>query len=167
MASLMALAATACLSLWAPRHLSCLVLPKGRDTVRAGRQVSPQVPNRVVDAAKGLLNKVLPDVYVYTDHQKGASAGASPGYGVSLVAETTNGCLFGAEACGGPGQVPEDVGALAAKLLLAEVLTLPLSPPSPSFSAFGWGAGAGSSEVCAADAHSHFHYSTLLKVVSK
>ncbi len=79
-------------------------------------KVSPQVPNRVVDAAKGLLNKVLPDVYIYTDHQKGANAGASPGYGVSLVAETTNGGLFGAEACGGAGQVPEDVGAQAAKV---------------------------------------------------
>lgn len=80
-----------------------------------------QIPNRVVDAAKGLLNKVLPDVYVYTDHQKGASAGASAGYGVSLVAETTNGCLFGSEACGGAGQLPEDVGLVAAKLLLEEV----------------------------------------------
>jgi RNA 3'-terminal phosphate cyclase-like protein len=64
---------------------------------------------------------VLPDVYIYTDHQKGASAGLSPGFGVSLVAESTNGILFGAEACGGAGQVPEDVGLLAAKLLLEEV----------------------------------------------
>ena len=84
-------------------------------------KVSPQVPNRIVDASKGLLNKVLPDVYIYTDHQKGASAGLSPGFGVSLVAESTNGILFGAEACGGAGQVPEDVGLLAAKLLLEEV----------------------------------------------
>ena len=72
-----------------------------------------------MDAAKGVLNKVLPDVYIYTDHQKGASAGASPGYGVTLVAETTNGGLFGAEACGGAGQVPEEVGCLAAKVHLA------------------------------------------------
>ncbi|EKX45286.1 hypothetical protein GUITHDRAFT_87185 [Guillardia theta CCMP2712] len=84
-------------------------------------KVSPQVPNRVVDSAKSILNKVLPDVYVYTDHFKGNNAGNSSGYGVSLVAETTNGCLYGAEACAEGGQIPEDVGLIAAKRLLQEV----------------------------------------------
>jgi len=84
-------------------------------------KVSPQIPNRVVDAAKGILTKVLPDVYVYTDHYRGANAGLSSGYGLSLVAETTNGCLYGAEASAEPGGAAEDVGLLAAKVLLQEV----------------------------------------------
>jgi RNA 3'-terminal phosphate cyclase-like protein len=84
-------------------------------------KVSPQVPNRLVDAAKGVLLKVLPDVYVYTDHLRGDKAGNSSGFGVSLVAETTNGSLFGAEASAQPGQAPEEVGLSAAKLLLHEV----------------------------------------------
>ncbi|KAJ1483125.1 hypothetical protein T484DRAFT_2616214 [Baffinella frigidus] len=42
-------------------------------------------------------------------------------FGVSLVAETTNGCLYGAEASAQPGQAPEEVGLNAAKLLLHEV----------------------------------------------
>jgi RNA 3'-terminal phosphate cyclase-like protein len=45
----------------------------------------------------------------------------SPGYAVSLVAETTAGCLYSAEACAGAGTNPEDLGALAAKLLFEEI----------------------------------------------
>jgi hypothetical protein len=91
----------------------------------------------------GLLNKFLPDVFIYTDHFKGAEGGASPGYGVTLVAESTSGCLYGAQrstgkaagaavaadgtpapaAAGGAGapELPEDMGAEAAALLLDEV----------------------------------------------
>eukprot|EP00297_Palpitomonas_bilix_P013189 CAMPEP_0113888708 /NCGR_PEP_ID=MMETSP0780_2-20120614/13033_1 /TAXON_ID=652834 /ORGANISM="Palpitomonas bilix" /LENGTH=366 /DNA_ID=CAMNT_0000877609 /DNA_START=201 /DNA_END=1297 /DNA_ORIENTATION=- /assembly_acc=CAM_ASM_000599 len=54
-------------------------------------KVSPQVANRIVDATKGVLTRFLPDVYIYTDHYKGVDSGLSPGYGLSLVAETTSG----------------------------------------------------------------------------
>mmetsp|Transcript_41419 Transcript_41419/g.132298 ORF Transcript_41419/g.132298 Transcript_41419/m.132298 type:complete len:259 (+) Transcript_41419:173-949(+) len=54
-------------------------------------RVSPQTSNRMVDAARGILNKLLPDVYIFTDHVSGAEAGLSPGFGLSLVAETTSG----------------------------------------------------------------------------
>ncbi len=46
-----------------------------------------------------MLNQLLADVYVFTDHMSGPEAGASPGYGVMLVAETTAGRLISAEAC--------------------------------------------------------------------
>ncbi|KAJ3345523.1 hypothetical protein HDU83_004030 [Entophlyctis luteolus] len=60
-------------------------------------RISPQMANRVVDAARGLLSRYIPDVYLYTDVYKGAESGKSPGYGVSLVAETTTSCLYSAE----------------------------------------------------------------------
>ena len=105
-------------------------------------KVSPQIPNRLVDAARGLLNRVLPDTYIYTDHFKGARAGLCSGYGVSLVAETVGGCLYGAEAAAEPGQLPEDVGALAAKLLIQ--VECEMLYPGGACDGAGAGGGAGS-----------------------
>lgn len=82
--------------------------------------------------------QLLADVYIFTDHMTGPAAGRSPGYGITLVAETTSGRLLAAEAAaalerggGGAGGeaaapaeeevVPEDVGRRAAYLLLEEV----------------------------------------------
>eukprot|EP00798_Chlamydomonas_sp_ICE-L_P023245 gene23245-30469_t len=98
-------------------------------------KVSPQSTNRMVDGARGALNKLLADVYIFTDAVSGSSSGLSPGYGVTLVAETTSGCLISAEACatqggmipdgGGeeaePLVVPEDIGKAASQLLLEEI----------------------------------------------
>lgn len=38
-------------------------------------KVSPQTANRMVDTARGIFNNAIPDVYVYTDHCKGAMGG--------------------------------------------------------------------------------------------
>ena len=51
-------------------------------------RVSPSVPNRVVEATKGVLLKFIPDVYIYTDHFTGSKSGKSPGFGLTLSAET-------------------------------------------------------------------------------
>ena len=59
--------------------------------------MSPQTSNRMVDGARGVVNPLLADVYVFTDHMSGLEAGASPGYGIMLVAETTSGRLLAAE----------------------------------------------------------------------
>lgn len=51
----------------------------------------------------------------------------SPGFGITLVAETTNGAFLTAEACSNPKgsteppSVPEDIGKEAANLLLEEI----------------------------------------------
>uniref|UniRef100_A0A7N8XG75 RNA 3'-terminal phosphate cyclase-like protein n=1 Tax=Mastacembelus armatus TaxID=205130 RepID=A0A7N8XG75_9TELE len=89
-------------------------------------RVSPQMANRIVDSARGVLNHFLPDIYIYTDHMKGANSGKSPGFGLTLVAETLNGCFLSAEMTSTPqGQgdpvLPEDLGRNCAKLLLEEV----------------------------------------------
>ncbi|EMP30474.1 RNA 3'-terminal phosphate cyclase-like protein [Chelonia mydas] len=96
--------------------------PQRRYSVR----VSPQIANRIVDSARSILNKFIPDIYIYTDHMKGTSSGKSPGFGLSLVAETTNGTFLGAELASNPqGQgtavLPEELGLNCAKLLLEEI----------------------------------------------
>ncbi|NP_001079592.1 RNA terminal phosphate cyclase-like 1 L homeolog [Xenopus laevis] len=89
-------------------------------------RVSPQIGNRIVDAARGVLNRFLPDIYIHTDHLKGANSGKSPGFGLSLVAETTEGCFLSAELASNPqGEgstvLPEDLGRNCAMLLLEEI----------------------------------------------
>lgn len=89
-------------------------------------RVSPQMANRLVDSARSILNQLLPDIYIYTDHMKGANSGKSPGFGLTLVAETLDGCFLGAEMASTPqGQgdpvLPEDLGKSCAKRLLEEV----------------------------------------------
>jgi len=92
-------------------------------------RVSPQAANRMVDAARAPLNALLPDVYIFTDHRAGGAAGGSPGYGLALVAETTEGCVLSACACSRPraegaageADTPEAVGRRATAALLAEV----------------------------------------------
>jgi RNA 3'-terminal phosphate cyclase-like protein len=82
-------------------------------------RVSPQAANRAVDGCRGVLNALLADVYVFTDAASGASSGKSPGFGVTLVAETTSGCLVSAEACAAAPR-KGGAGAAAAAELEAE-----------------------------------------------
>lgn len=89
-------------------------------------RISPTVITRVVDSARGVLNHLLPDVYIHTDHHKGINGGLSPGYSLSLIAETTTGALLSAEraaeaSLGAGGELPESVGQEGALLLLEEI----------------------------------------------
>ncbi|XP_076867427.1 RNA 3'-terminal phosphate cyclase-like protein [Brachyhypopomus gauderio] len=89
-------------------------------------RVSPQMANRIVDSARSVLNKFIPDIYIYTDHMKGTSSGKSPGFGLTLVAETLNGTFLSVELASTPqGQgapmLPEELGRSCAKLLLEEI----------------------------------------------
>ncbi|ETW00577.1 18S rRNA biogenesis protein RCL1 [Aphanomyces invadans] len=84
-------------------------------------RVSPQTSNRIVDTSRGLFNKLLPDVYIYSDHYRGTDSGLSPGYALSLVAETTTGVLLGAETAATSGSLPEDVASMASHLLCEEI----------------------------------------------
>ncbi|CAL8278016.1 unnamed protein product [Merluccius merluccius] len=89
-------------------------------------RVSPQMANRIVDSARSVINKFIPDIYIYTDHLKGANSGKSPGFGLVLVAETQKGFFLSAELSStpqgqGPALLPEDLGKNCAKLLLEEI----------------------------------------------
>ncbi|RNA31277.1 RNA 3 -terminal phosphate cyclase [Brachionus plicatilis] len=91
-------------------------------------RVAPAVCNRMVEKAKGTLLKFIPDIYIISDHQKKDTAGNSPGFGLTLVAETTNGTFLCGEACSTPKgsdsqepNVPEDIALKATHNLLEEI----------------------------------------------
>jgi RNA 3'-terminal phosphate cyclase-like protein len=84
-------------------------------------KITPQMSNRLVESAKSILNEFIPDVYIYTDHFKGKESGNSPGFGLSLVAETTNGTFYSTEGVANPGELPEDIGVLVSKQLYSEI----------------------------------------------
>ncbi|KAK9918153.1 hypothetical protein WJX75_001749 [Coccomyxa subellipsoidea] len=94
-------------------------------------RVAPAAANRMVDGSRGVLNELLADVRVFTDHRSGAEAGSSPGYGLTLVAQTTTDRLISAQAIAPPaakgqqGQkdvvVPEDIGRITAHALFEEI----------------------------------------------
>ncbi|CAL5370620.1 unnamed protein product [Camellia sinensis] len=100
-------------------------------------RVSAQFENTMIHAARGIFNRLLPDVHIFTDHKAGAQAGKSPGYGISLVAETTTGCFISADSAVSyargdeEGEIedeekkelmpPVDVGEQIASILLGEI----------------------------------------------
>lgn len=67
-----------------------------RGTAYASK-VSPTLANRAIETAKGKLLQFIPDIYIYADQNRGKNAGSSPGYGICLVAETTEGVFFASE----------------------------------------------------------------------
>ncbi|KAH0946003.1 hypothetical protein HN011_004819 [Eciton burchellii] len=90
-------------------------------------RVSPAIANRIIESAKGVLLNFLPDVYIYADHCRGAASGKSPGFGVTLTAETTKDVFFSGQAfsplmtTGSLPCIPEDIGKEAAMKLLDEI----------------------------------------------
>ncbi|ORX38456.1 RNA-3'-phosphate cyclase [Kockovaella imperatae] len=84
-------------------------------------RVSPQFANRMVEAARGILNTFVPDTYLYTDVFKGEESGKSPGFGITLVAQSSTYTLHSAESSSATSRIPEEVGVRAARLLLKEV----------------------------------------------
>lgn len=109
-----------------PLHITDAGLIKRVRGIAFCSRISPTIITRVVDSARGVLNNFLPDVYIHTDHYKGSEGGNSPGYSISLVAETTTGVLMLAERAavtgsGAGGELPETVGEEGAMLLLEEI----------------------------------------------
>eukprot|EP01001_Neometanema_parovale_P006638 NODE_2987_length_1301_cov_116.439728_g2836_i0.p1 GENE.NODE_2987_length_1301_cov_116.439728_g2836_i0~~NODE_2987_length_1301_cov_116.439728_g2836_i0.p1 ORF type:complete len:395 (-),score=68.74 NODE_2987_length_1301_cov_116.439728_g2836_i0:116-1237(-) len=93
-----------------------------------GARVSPQMANRAATAAKGVLLKFIPDVFITSDHFKGKDSGLCPGYGMTAVAESTSKNVFmsqelapDADTVEKEGMTPENVGEKCAMLLLDEI----------------------------------------------
>lgn len=113
-------------------------------------KIPPSSAARVAHSAKGLLHRLLPDVWIHTDvhsSRKGSSnkkndmrmvdgggsgggggvCGPSPGLSVCLAAESTSGTVLVAETCldasreGRGALLPEDLGVKAAAMLLEEI----------------------------------------------
>lgn len=95
--------------------------------VAVAARVSPQMSNRMIDTSKGMLLQFLPDVYIYSDHNKGKSSGLSPGFSISLSAETTDGCVYTSSSVSnskGSGEgpsIPEDTAKEATYQLFEEL----------------------------------------------
>jgi RNA 3'-terminal phosphate cyclase-like protein len=89
--------------------------------------VSSSMAARTAFSAKGVLHRLLPDVWIHTDvySMKQHGCGPSPGLSVVLTAESTSGVVLTAETCldqeKGRRELPEDVGKRAAAMLLEEV----------------------------------------------
>lgn len=105
-----------------------------RGTVVSCR-IPPSSAARTAHSAKGLLHRLLPDVWIHTDthsssgkkNQHASGCGKSPGLTVCLAAESTEGCVIAAETCLDASKhsrgalLPEDLGVRAAALLLDEI----------------------------------------------
>lgn len=89
-------------------------------------RVSPIFAAQMIDAARGILNDFLPDVWIYTDHMKGVASGESPGYGLSLVAQTITRCLKSSDAC---ASFTDSVGTRHTSEVDEEEQALPLWSP--------------------------------------
>ena len=96
-------------------------------------RVSPQFSNRMVDTCRGVLNNFIPDVYINTDHSKGANVSeyTGPGFGIFLCAETTNGFKYGIKRVANRNMSsrdgvaslidPEELGENSARQLCEEI----------------------------------------------
>lgn len=82
----------------------------------------------MVESARSILNRYIPDIYLFTDVYKGDDSGKSPGYGLTLVAQSSTSAVHSAECLSvAPSskapvvQTPEDIALHAARCLLEEI----------------------------------------------
>lgn len=84
-------------------------------------RVSPSLANRIIDSARAVLKPTGVEVNITADVWRGENSGKSPGFGVTLVAESKKGWRIFAEGNGTAGSLPEDLGERVAYQLLAEL----------------------------------------------
>uniref|UniRef100_A0AC34QRG9 RNA 3'-terminal phosphate cyclase-like protein n=1 Tax=Panagrolaimus sp. JU765 TaxID=591449 RepID=A0AC34QRG9_9BILA len=90
-------------------------------------KVGASVGHRMIQSAKETLRDYISDIYITVDQRKGVSGGNSPGFGLFLYAETTEGVYYHGEATSLPRDsegdqlIPEEVGQKAAVSLLEEI----------------------------------------------
>lgn len=102
-------------------------------------KIPPSSAARVAHSSKGMLHRLLPDVWIHTDAHSSkskkpsgkdpgtAGCGPSPGLSLTLTAESTSGVALSAECCLDVGRdakrtlLPEDLGVRGAAMLLDEI----------------------------------------------
>ncbi|OQV01514.1 hypothetical protein CLAIMM_06860 [Cladophialophora immunda] len=118
---------------WAARE-RCRRVKKIRG-VAYSTGVSGQNNARMIEAARGVLNQFAGDIYIFSDvssaslmpaptkDNPGAKRKVGLGFGLSLVAETSTGCLYSADSSSPPegGKPPEDIGRMSAFQLLESI----------------------------------------------
>lgn len=93
-------------------------------------RVSPTNVNRTVEAAKEFLKPLGAETFIYTDAARGSESGNSPGYGITIVAESKAGWPVYAEGMASSGETPEDLGRGVAASLLEQIALGGLVPRS-------------------------------------
>ncbi|KAI9187958.1 hypothetical protein H9P43_002349 [Blastocladiella emersonii ATCC 22665] len=73
-------------------------------------RVAPALATRLANAARSKLTRYIPDVYVYADAARKDASGLSPGFALSLVAESTTGIRYAVEAASRPRIADPDTG---------------------------------------------------------
>lgn len=90
---------------------------------------------RMIEVARGVLNKFVPDTYIFSDVSKAPFVSAASrndpnaktkgavGFGLSLVAESSTNCLYSADVASPAtgGVTPEDLGKQCAYQLLEKI----------------------------------------------
>ena len=90
---------------------------------------------RLIEAARGVLNELMPDTYIFSDvssaplvsaatnSNAGAKKKTGLGFGLSLVAESNTNMLYSADNASSPrgGETPEDLGRKCAFQLLESI----------------------------------------------
>ena len=90
---------------------------------------------RLIEAARGVLNELMPDTYIFSDvssaplvsaptqSNAGAKKKTGLGFGLSLVAESNTNMLYSADIASPPsgGETPEDLGRKCAFQLLESI----------------------------------------------
>ncbi|PSN63525.1 RNA 3'-terminal phosphate cyclase-like protein-like protein [Corynespora cassiicola Philippines] len=91
--------------------------------------------SRVIEVARGILNKFVPDTYIFSDasgapliptydpKKPGEKKKGAVGFGLSLVAESSTNCLYSADVASPPqgGTPAEDIGKQCAYQLLEKI----------------------------------------------
>lgn len=95
--------------------------------VAAATRVSPQMANRMTDESRRILNRFIPDLYIFSDLYRGEEGGKSPGYSLSLLTTSTTGAIHSSSAVSKlpndkdfdqESNTPENVAHRAVKILL-------------------------------------------------
>lgn len=90
---------------------------------------------RMIEVARGILNPLVSDTYIFSDvssaplipaptrDNSAAKKKVGVGFGLSLVAESSTGCLYSADVASPPtgGEPPEDIGKQCAYQLLEAI----------------------------------------------
>jgi RNA 3'-terminal phosphate cyclase-like protein len=96
--------------------------------------VSGSNNQRIIETARGVLNKFVPDTYIFSDVSSApliptyakegpAKTKGAVGFGLSLVAESSTHCLYSADVASPPqgGMTPEDIGKQCAYQMLEKI----------------------------------------------
>lgn len=84
-------------------------------------RINPSSVNRTIDSARAVLKDTKVETYIYSDVARGSESGKSPGFGITMVAETKNGWNISSEGIVEAGTTPEDLGQLVACKLCEEI----------------------------------------------